>query len=57
MGEMLKYFRETPKKVLKKVGKNFGPPVCEVLDPLAYLTAVKTRLTVTVVPHYNLGIK
>src|SRR6218665_2163412 len=34
-GEILKFFRETPKKVVQKFRQKFAPPsVSEVLDPL-----------------------
>ena len=31
---MLKFFLETPKKVVQEFRQKFGPPVSEVLDPL-----------------------
>ena len=37
-GEMLKFFRQTPKMVIQKFRYKFGPPVYEVLDLLVYLT-------------------
>src|SRR6218665_3875827 len=39
--EMLTFFRETPKKVVKKFRLKFGPPVSEVLDPLVAISTTK----------------
>src|SRR6218665_4043278 len=34
LGEMRKFFRETPKKGRNKISSKIWPPVCEGLDPL-----------------------
>src|SRR6218665_1420759 len=52
---MLKFFRETPKKVsFKNFGKNLPPPVSEVLDSLV-TTPKHKALSRTVLPTYPIG--
>jgi len=47
-GEMLTFFQETPKKVVKKFRQKFGPPVSEVLDPASGWETVPASRTVGV---------